>query len=109
MFIQLLREGVSTNSPFFLNFVLNDLRVGKGKLLFKEICYLFNEKTPHSATPVIDSSCIPPEAALPCLFPEGENQYHPYNSLPKNVRQSLPELLELNSSSGTMHGKEVCV
>lgn len=38
---------VSTNSPFFLTLVLNDLRVGKGKLLFKEICYLFKwENTP---------------------------------------------------------------
>lgn len=47
LFTQLLREKVSTNSPFFPTLVLNDLRVGKGKLLFKEICYLFKwENTP---------------------------------------------------------------
>lgn len=68
------------------------------------------EKYPHSATPVItDSSYTPTEVALPCMFPDGGSEYHPCNSLPKNVRLNLLMLLGLSSNSWAMHGKGVCV
>lgn len=110
LFWHLVKKGVNTYSllsSWTLSWMIQEL-VRESDSLKRHATYL-NGKTPHSATPVIDSSYIPTEAALPCMFPDWGNQYHPCNSFHKNVRLNLLMLFELKSNSWVVHGKGVCV